>query len=103
MKISDFKWMTKRNGIDRTENAGRQIVLDYGIYHLSIIDDGYGREQELYEIGVFSASDGVANDMKELPGITSTGDSVKGYLSLDEVNCILKKMMAITGCTPKQI
>ena len=35
--------------------------------------------------------------MAELPGITSSGDSVKGYLTEDEVNAIMTKMMTITG------
>ena len=43
MLLNDYTWQTKRPR-DRTEAAGRQIVLDLGRYHLSIIDDGYGRE-----------------------------------------------------------
>lgn len=104
MKLTDFKWMTKESGRrDRTEGAGRQIVLDFGSYHLSVIDDGYGRDENLLEIGLFSAADGVANGMTELPGITNEGDTVKGYLTEEDVNCILKKLHAITGVEPTQV
>ena len=104
MRLADFQWMTKRqHRNDPTENAGRQIVLDFGSYHLSVIDDGYGREDHLLEIGVFTAADGVASGMTELPGITDEGDSVKGYLTESDVDCIIKKLYAITGVAPTQI
>ena len=103
MQLTDFKWMSKHNGIDRTENAGAQIVLDFGKYHLSVIDDGYGRDKGLFEIGLFTAADGVATTMTELPGITNEGDSVRGHLTEEDVNCILKKLHAITGVEPTQI
>ena len=104
MKLTDFKWMTKRmDRHDPTENAGAQIVLDFGKYHLSVIDDGYGREDHLLEIGLFEAADGVALGMTELPGITNEGDTVRGYLTEEDVNCILKKLHAITGVEPTQV
>jgi len=103
MKISQFKWMTKHDGRDRTEYAGAQIVLDFGKYHLSIINDGYGQDANLLEIGVFSACDGVASGMTELPGITQPGDTVKGFLTESDVDIIIQKLYAITGKQPKQI
>ena len=103
MKLTDFKWMSKRNGRDRTEHAGRQIVLDFGKYHLSIIDDGYGREDNLLEIGAFNAKDGVALDMTELPGITAEGDTVQGHLTEAEVNAIIMKLYTVTGKEPEQV
>jgi hypothetical protein len=104
MQLKDFKWMTKRmSRHDPTENAGAQIVLDFGKYHLSVIDDGYGREDHLLEIGLFEAEDGVALGMTELPGITAEGDSVRGYLTEEDVDCIIKKLHAITGVEPTQI
>ena len=103
MKLADFKWMSKHDGRDRTENVGGQIVLDFGEYHLSIIDDGYGREDNLLEIGAFDASDGVATGMTELPGITEKGDSVRGYLTEADVDAIIKKLITITGTTPRQV
>lgn len=104
MQLKDFKWMTKgQSRRDPTENAGAQIVLDFGSYHLSVIDDGYGREDNLLEIGVFTAADGVAQSMIELPGVTDEGDSVKGYLTEADVNLIIKKLYAITGTVPTQL
>ena len=102
MTLKDFKWMTKHSH-DVTESAGGQIVLDYGNYHLSIIDDGYGRDQGLYEIGVFKAHDGVATEMVNLPGITDEGDTVRGHLTEEEVNVILRKMETITRTHPTQV
>ena len=103
MKLADFKWMSKRDGRDRTENVGGQIVLDFGKYHLSIIDDGYGRTDNLLEIGVLAAKDGVAFGMTELPGVTEDGDTVKGHLTEADVDAILKKMYLITGTEPRQV
>lgn len=103
MKLADFKWMSKRNGHDRTENCGGQIVLDFGKYHLSIIDDGYGRENNLLEIAVFKACDGVASVMTELPGVTAEGDTVQGHLTQAEVDAIIKKMYFLTNTNPRQI
>ena len=103
MQLTDFKWICKRNGIDRTENSGGQILLDFGSYHLSIIDDGYGRDKGLFEIGLFTAADGVAGVMTSLPGITDEDDTVRGHLTEEDVNCILKKLHAITGVEPTQI
>lgn len=103
MKLADFKWMTKHEGLDRTEYAGRQIVLDFGKYHLSIIDDGYGRDDNLLEIGAFDAKDGVALGMVELPGITADGDTVRGYLTEADVDAIIKKLITITGTEPIQV
>ena len=103
MKLADFKWITKHNGHDRTERAGGQIVLDFGKYHLSIIDDGYGREDNLFEIGAFEAKDGVALGMTELPGITTEGDTVQGHLTEADVDAIIMKLYTITGTQPRQV
>ena len=98
MKLKNFQLLRKERG-----TGGRQAVLDFGNYHLSIIDDGYGSEQGLYEIGVFNACDGVARGMTELPGITEEGDSVKGNLTEAEIDAIIKKMFTITGTEPRQV
>ena len=104
MKLKNFKWITKESHRNiRTEAAGRQIVLDFGKYHLSVIDDGYGSDSNLLEIGVFSACDGVARDMTELPGITEEGDSVKGNLTEADVDAIIVKLYTITGTEPRQV
>ena len=102
MRLADFKWMTKHKSIV-TENAAGQIVLDFGKYHLSIIDDGYGQDNNLLEIGAFNAKDGVALDMVELPGITAEGDTVQGHLTEADVDAIIKKLITITGITPRQV
>ena len=98
MQLADFEMLQKD-----TFTKGKQAVLDFGDYHLSIIDDGYGSARGLYEIGVFSAADGVATEMVELPGITEEGDTVKGYLTETDVNIIIKKMHTITTRIPRQI
>ena len=98
MKLTDFKMLRKK----RSSN-GRQAILDFGDYHLSIINDGYGSEQGLYEIGVFAATDGVASGLTVLPGITEDGDSVKGHLTEADVDAIIKKMFTITGTEPRQV
>jgi hypothetical protein len=99
MKLAKFKKMptTVPNGI--------QVVLDFEKYHLSIIqsDFSYGGTKGLYEIGVFSAQDGVASSMINLPGITSENDSVKGFLTEADVDAIIKKMYTITGKEPVQV
>ena len=84
---------------------GVQAVLDFGKYHLSVIksDFSYGGSKGLYEIGVFEAEDGVANSMTSLPGITNENDTVKGYLTEDEVDAIISKMYFLTGTKPRQI
>ena len=98
LELKSFEMLRKERGTD-----GRQAVLDFGRYHLSIINDGYGSDQGLYEIGVFAAADGVASDLIELPGITVDGDSVRGYLAEAEVDAIIKKMYLLTGTTPRQV
>ena len=98
LELKSFEMLRK----ERSAN-GRQAVLDFGRYHLSIINDGYGSADGLYEIGVFAAADGVASGLTELPGITAEGDSVKGYLTEADVSAIIKKMYLITGKSPVQI
>lgn len=101
LQLRDFQWMPKAPAIPR--HTGCQIILDYGKYHLSIITDGYGREQGLYEIAVYTARNGVALDQAELPGIIQDGDTVRGYLSESDVDGIINKMYTITQAVPEQI
>jgi len=77
---------------------GYKANFDFDKYILSIVqnDVSYGSKQGLYEIAVFE------NDtMIELPGITDEGDSIKGFLTQDDVNSIIKKMTTITGANAK--
>jgi|TARA_B100001094_G_C17789696_1_gene603756 hypothetical protein len=73
---------------------GVQALMQFGEYELSIVksDFSYGGKQGLYEIGVFKD-----NEMVSLPGITEEHDTVKGFLSEDNVVGIIKKMSTISG------
>lgn len=88
-KLENFEWNFKNN---------QQIMLDFGKYKLSIVRDGYGGKTGHYEIGCFKG-----NEMVELPGITEEGDTVKGWLTEDDINGILVKMTTISAKDPEQI
>lgn len=95
MKMSDFKMMP-------TEMPkGVQAILDFGAYQLSIVNNeaSYGNKQGLYEIAVFDSSCEQVN----LPGITNENDTVKGFLTEEDVDVIITKMYSITGNLPKQV
>ena len=80
---------------------GVQAILQFGEnFELSIVqnESSYGNKQGLYEIAVFKN-----NQMVEMPGITAKGDTVKGFLTEEDVDVIIKKMQTITGSDPKQI
>ena len=84
---------------ETTMPKGTQALLSFGgEYELSIIQNeaSYGNAKGLYEIAVFKD-----NDQVELPGITKEGDTVKGYLTEDEVLGIIKKMHLITAADPE--
>ena len=95
MKFEDLKF---------TETAvpnGIQSVLKFANdYELSIVKNevSYGNKQGLYEIAVFKGDEQVT-----LPGITEDHDTVKGFLSKDEVVGIIKKMHLVSGGDPVQI
>ena len=73
---------------------GVQAKVQFPGYMLSIIQNelSYGGSKGLYEIAIFKG-----DDQAELPGITTPGDTVKGFLTELEVNAILTKMFTITG------
>jgi hypothetical protein len=81
-------------------HKGIQLVLDFKKYELSVVqhEGSYGGPQGLYEIMVSVAGRGV-----ELPGITAEGDTVKGFLTLEEVSGICKKLSTITGNDPVKV
>lgn len=80
--------------------GGVQGVVEYGPYELSIVSHkySYGGDKGLYEIAVIK--DG---EFTEMPGITTEGDAVKGFLTESGVNSIMIKMHMATGETPKQV
>lgn len=95
-KFKDIKFKERKE-----PQGGIQAVLNYGKYNLSIVRDrySYGGKEGLYEIGAF-----LNNTMIELPGITEEGDTVKGWLSEDDISGILLKMVTISGIdVPKQV
>lgn len=80
---------------------GIQSILKFGPdYQLSIVksDFSYGGNSGLYEIAVFTGDSQI-----NMPGITEDNDTVKGFLSEDEVVGIVKKMHLITGADPEAI
>jgi len=95
MKLKDFELL------ETDMPKGVQAVLDFGAYHLSIINNevSYGNKQGLYEIAVFDNS----SEQVNLPGITDDNDTVKGWLTESDIDAIIKKMYTITGTTPRQI
>ena len=90
-KFEDIKFT------ETTMPKGIQAMLKFNKFDLSIIqnESSYGNANGLYEIAVFSG-----NDQIEMPGITEQGDTVKGFLSEDEVVGIVKKMHLISGADP---
>ena len=82
------------NLIDLYDNPPVKLNFGKG-YQLSIINTGYGADQGLYEIGCFQHGKFV-----ELPGITEPGDTVKGWLTKENVDGIILKMSAISGTDP---
>lgn len=79
-----------------------QCILDFDQFRLSVINNGMGSNRGLYEIATLKATDGENFRFVELPGITDEF-GVKGYLTIAEVDTILKKMVMITGCHPKEV
>lgn len=94
MKLKDFQLL------ETDVPKGVQAIVDFGKYELSIVNNeaSYGNKQGLYEIAIFK--DG---EQTELPGITNPGDTVKGWLTSNDVDAILTKMYTITGTEGKQI
>lgn len=86
MKFSDLNFHELYDGV--------QAIMGIGDYELSVVkhSSSYGGKQGLYEIMVSDGINGVS-----LPGITNDGDSVKGYLTEDDVSSIMKKLAMIEG------
>jgi len=85
MKFEDIKFISLYDG--------KAATIPFGKYELSIVSHSmsYGGKQGLYEIAVYEGDDQV-----ELPGVTREGDTVKGFLTEEDVLGIIKKMMFIS-------
>ena len=85
-KFEDLQFVKFLDGVSATAT--------YGEYELSVVrhSGSYGSSNGLYEIGVFKG-----DEMVEMPGITEEGDTVKGWLSEQDVTGIMKKMVAVGG------
>ena len=94
MKFSDIKFN------ETMTPPGVQALIKFKDYELSIVQNNvsYGGKMDLYEIGVFK--DG---NLVELPGITEPGDSVKGFLTEEGVEAIIKKMHLVSGSDPEAV
>tara|TARA_R110001592_G_scaffold149282_6_gene374749 strand:- start:285 stop:551 length:267 start_codon:yes stop_codon:yes gene_type:complete len=83
---------------DTLRPRGYKANFDFNQYILSIVQNemSYGAAQGFYEISIFEN-----NNQVELPGITDEGDAVKGWLTIEDVNSIIKKLTSITGVNAK--
>jgi len=88
MRFSDLKFKKTLSP------KGVSAVVNFGNYDLSIIQNemSYGNKSGLYEIGVMKG-----REMVSMPGITEDYDSVKGYLTEEDVSGILLKMHTLTA------
>jgi hypothetical protein len=77
---------------------GLKVEYEFDQYVLSVVknDISYGNQEGLYEIAVYKGKHQI-----ELPGITTEGDTVKGWLTESDVNSIIKKLTTITGSEAK--
>ena len=95
MKIANFEMIEKDY-----MPGGFQSLISFGEHHqLSVIsgNGAYGSKNAPYEIAVF-----INGELANLPGITEADDTVKGYLTEDEVDTIIKKLHTITKEIPVQ-
>ena len=77
---------------------GLKANFEFDEYILSVVKNqiSYGNQDGLFEISIFKND----NQIK-LPGVTDPGDTVKGWLTEDDVNSIIKKLTTITGVNAK--
>ena len=101
MRFKDIKMLDQ----GKPHVNGKQAIIDFGKYKLSIIrnDMSYGGKSGMYEVGVFKDWGTEEEKLCELPGITTEGDTVAGYLTASNLDAILQKMYLITAKEPIQI
>lgn len=94
LELKSFKMMEK------APVGSQQCVLNFGDYELSIItgEGAYATQHAPYEIAVIKNGDFI-----NMPGITDDDDTVKGYLTEQNVSAIIKKMYFLTGVSPEQV
>ena len=89
MKFSELKF-------NRMSNGGNQAIVSVGNeYGLSIIDNGYGKERGMYEVGTLFHGE-LTNLLPSMTG----DDTVVGYCTPDAVEMIfeaLSRLVAIKG------
>ena len=79
-------------------NRKGQIVFTFGDnWSLSVINNGYGARDGLFEIAPFGYDGGI----QYVEGISTELDNVRGYLTEDEVFEYVDKMAEITGYPAK--
>tara|TARA_R110000737_G_scaffold96048_1_gene130118 strand:- start:1540 stop:1869 length:330 start_codon:yes stop_codon:yes gene_type:complete len=89
--FSDLKFNPFHDGISSR--------VAYGDYELSTVrhSGSYGNQEGLYEIGIFKNRGGDLNNMVEIAGVTEKGDTVKGFLTEEDVTEIMGIMVKISG------
>lgn len=94
LELASFEMMEK------APVGSHQCVLNFGDYELSIItgEGAYATQHAPYEIAVIKNGDFI-----NMPGITDDDDTVKGYLTEQDVSAIIKKMYFLTGVSPEQV
>jgi len=94
MKFSDIKFESFLDGVSAR--------INFGHLTLSVVkhSGSYGNKQGLYEIGMFDEDN---KTMIEVPGITVEGDTVKGFLSEQDVTDIIKQLQQKTGTNPVMV
>ena len=89
MKFSELKF-------NRMSNGGNQAIVSVGNeYGLSIIDNGYGKERGMYEVGTLFHGE-LTNLLPSMTG----DDTVVGYCTPSAVEMIfeaLSRLVAIKG------
>jgi len=93
MKIENFIM------VPPTVGTYGQILLDFGKYQLSVINDECraSGDRNFFEIAILENPGGFVR----LPGITE--DDVRPYMTSIEVNSVIKKLYYITKQAPVQI
>jgi len=94
VKLKNLVW--KQNPLRPT---GKLIELQFNAdFMMSIIDDGYGKEQGLYELAAWHKG-----EMREVYHVTNKGDTVAGFLTEKELEHRIDLLAHYTRSVPVQI